>query len=156
MQKTIILVLLMVLAGACNQASQKEGSTQAESKEQILAATIEELVASPSEYKNKEVAIQGMVSHVCRHGGQKCFVVAGDGETQIRLVPGGDIDEFKVDLEGSTIAVKGTFRVLAPQQAEAHVEDHESKEHHAIEQSHSEAEKAEVFIEVLEFKEVSE
>lgn len=156
MQRTIIWVMLIILTGACNQAAQKEGSTEAESKELILAATIEELVANPTEFENKEVAIKGMVSHVCKHGGQKCFVVAEDGETQMRLVPGGDIDEFKIDLEGSTIAIKGTFRVLAPQQAEAHVEDHESKEHHAAEMSHSKAEKAEVFIEVLELKEITE
>lgn len=156
MQRTIIWVMLIVLTGACSQAAQKEGSTETENKELILAATIEELVANPTEFENKEVAIKGMVSHVCKHGGQKCFVVGEDGETQIRLVPGGDIDEFKIDLEGSTIAIKGTLRVLAPQQAEAHVEDHESKEHHATEMSHSEAEKAEIFLETLEFKEVTE
>jgi len=84
------------------------------------------------------------------------FVVAEDGETQIRLVPAGDIDEFKIELEGSSIAIKGTLRILAPQQAEAHVEDHESKEHHAVEMSHSEAEKAEIFIETLEFREITQ
>jgi hypothetical protein len=156
MQRTIILVMLIVLMGACNQAAQKEGSTEAGNKELIVAATIEQLMDNPAEYENKEVAITGMVTHVCKHGGQKCFVLAEDGETQIRLVPAGDIDEFKIDLEGSTIAIKGTLRVLAPQQAEAHVEDHESKEHHAVEMSHSEAEKAEVFIETLEFREITQ
>ena len=156
MQRIIIWVMLIVLTGACNQATQKERNIEAESKDLILAATIEELVANPTEYENKEVAIKGMVSHVCKHGGQKCFVVAGDGETQVRLVPGGDIDEFKIELEGSTIAIRGTLRILAPQQAEAHIEDHESKEHHAVEMSHSEAEKAEIFIETLELKEITE
>ncbi len=156
MRRTIFWVMLIVLMGACNQAGQKEGSKEAEKSELIVAATIEELLANPAEYENKEVAITGMVTHVCKHGGQKCFVLAEDGETQIRLVPGGDIDEFKIDLEGSSIAVMGTFRVLAPQQAEAHVEDHESKEHHAVEMSHSQAEKAEVFIETLEFRELTQ
>ncbi len=97
-----------------------------------------------------------MVTHVCRHGGQKCFIVADDGETQIRIVPGGDIDEFKIDLEGSTVAFKGIFRVLNAEQADEHVEDHESKEHHAVEQAHSSAEKADYFVEALDFKEVTQ
>jgi hypothetical protein len=97
-----------------------------------------------------------MVTHVCRHGGQKCFILADDGETQIRIVPGGDIDEFKVELEGSIVAFKGTFRILNPEVAVEHVEDHESKEHHEVEQSHSSVEKAEYFVEAVDFKEVTQ
>ena len=156
MQRIAILVMISLLAGACNQTPGEENSTKLANKEKIVAASIEELVANPAEYENKEVALKGMVTHVCRHGGQKCFVLAEDGETQIRLVPAGNIDEFKIELEGSTIAVKGTLRVLNPQEAQAHVEDHESKEHHAVEMSHSEAEKADVFIETLEFKEITQ
>ncbi len=155
MQKIAIFLLLGLLSMACKQSAKTDAQIEKVVKEELVAATIEELVAAPMEYKDKEVVLQGMVSHVCRHGGQKCFVVGSDGETQIRLVPGGDIDEFKVDLEGSTLAVKGFFRVMAAEVAEANVEDHESKEHHAVEQSHSEAEKADIFVEVLEVKEVT-
>jgi hypothetical protein len=144
------------MAVACNQTS-KENSATTESTEveQIVSATIEELLATPADYDGKEVAVSGMVTHVCRHGGQKCFILAEDGETQMRIVPGGGIDEFKLELEGSTIAFKGVFRVLNAAEAEEHVEDHDSKEHHAVEMSHSEAEKAEYFIEAIDFKEVS-
>lgn len=156
MHRIAMMVMLALLMGACKQSAQGENNTAAASREKIVAATIEELLANPAEYENKEVAITGMVTHVCRHGGQKCFVLAEDGETQIRLVPAGDIDEFKIELEGSSIAVKGTLRVLNPQEAEAHVEDHESKEHHAIEMAHSEAEKADIYIETLEFREITQ
>jgi hypothetical protein len=156
MQRAILLVLIAFMAFACNQSVKKEADAQeAEKTEKIVSASILELLESPEEYKDVTVAVSGMVTHVCRHGGQKCFIVADDGETQIRLVPGGDVDEFKVDLEGSNIAVKGIFRVLNEEMAAEHVEDHDSKEHHAVEQSHSEAEKAEYFVETLEFKEVT-
>jgi hypothetical protein len=157
MQRPILLLLIVLFAYSCNQGGKKEGVTSdAEKTEQIISASIVELLASPAEYQDKEVAVSGMVTHVCRHGGQKCFIVADDGETQIRIVPGGEIDEFKIDLEGSTVAFKGIFRVLNTELAAEHVEDHESKEHHAVEQSHSSAEKAEYFIEALDFKEVTE
>lgn len=156
MHKFAIMATMVLMVAACNQTSQKKGTAETTKSEEIVAATIEELLASPAEYENKEVAITGMVTHVCRHGGQKCFVLAGDGETQIRLVPAGDIDEFKIELEGSTLAVKGTLRVLTPEAAEVHLEDHESKEHHAQEMAHSKAEKADIFIEAIEYKELTQ
>jgi hypothetical protein len=81
--------------------------------------------------------------------------VADDGETQIRIVPGGDIDEFLVEMEGSTIAFKGTFRVQTVELTAEQLEEYESKEHHEVEQSHSSAEKAEYFLEAVEFKDVT-
>jgi aspartyl/asparaginyl-tRNA synthetase len=128
---------------------------ETEKTEKIVSATIGELLATPDVYQDKEVAVSGMVTHVCREGGQKCFIVADDGETQIRIVTGGDIDEFKVDMEGSTVAFKGIFRVLKPEQADAQLEDYNSKESHLVEQSHSSAEKADYFVEAIDFKEVT-
>ena len=157
MQRSILWVLIAFLAVSCNQTVKQEGDNPEASKtEQIVSATIVELLAAPADYQNKEVAVSGMVTHVCKHGGQKCFIVADDGETQIRIVPGGEIDEFKVEMEGSTVAFKGVFRVLTTLEAAEHVEDHESKEHHAEEQSHSNAEKADYFVEALDFKEVTQ
>ena len=156
MHRLIVWALLAILLGSCGQSTTKEGTDkEATQTEQVVSASIQELLAQPAEYDGKEVAISGMVTHVCKHGGQKCFVLDEDGETQIRIVPSGDIDEFKIDLEGSTVAFKGTFRVLNAAQAEAHLEDHESKEHHATEMSHSEAEKADYFIEAVDFKELT-
>jgi len=151
----IVLLAATVLV-SCNQADTKQaGESVGDLESRVVKATIEELLAQPAEYEGKEVAISGMVTHVCRHGGQKCFVLAGDGETQMRIVPGEDIDEFNIDLEGSTVAFRGFFRVLNPVEAEEHVEDHESKAHHTIEMAHSEAEKAEYFIEVVDLREIT-
>ena len=156
MQKVALLAILALLAMSCNQASEEnKAANEPQEMEQIVSATIQELLTTPAEYNGKEVAVSGMVTHVCRHGGQKCFIVAEDGETQIRIVPGGEIDEFTIDMEGSTVAFKGVFRVLNSTQTEELVEDYESKEHHAVEQSHSAAEKADYFVEAVDFKEVT-
>ena len=157
MQRLIAWVLFAAFLGACSQSTKNEGgAVETARTEKIVTATIQELLAQPADYDGKEVAVTGMVTHVCRHGGQKCFILDEDGETQIRVVPGADIDEFKIDLEGSTVAFKGTFKVLNPVQAEAHVADHESKEHHSIEMAHSDAEKADYYIEAIDFKEVAQ
>jgi len=156
MQRSVLLALIALVAISCNQTVKSESETQEVDKtEKIVSASIIELLETPVEYQDKEVAISGMVTHVCRHGGQKCFVVADDGETQIRIVPGGDIDEFLVDMEGSTIAFKGIFRIMTAELAAENLENYASQEQHAVEQSHSSAEKAEYYIEAVEFKEVS-
>jgi len=157
MQRIIFLIAVSVLMVSCNSSVKNESAdSQADTQEAIIAATVEEVLAQPADYEGKEVELSGMVTHVCRHGGQKCFVLGEDGETQIRIVPGGDIDEFKIELEGSTVAFKGVFKVLKSEQAVAVVEDYESQEHHDQEMAHTEAEKAEYFIEATEFKEVTQ
>ena len=156
MQRSIFWVIIALLAVSCNQSVKKEGDEpEAAKTEKIISATIVEILAAPADYQDKEVAISGMVTHVCKHGGQKCFIVGEDGETQMRIVPGGEIDEFKVEMEGSTVAFKGIFRVLNTLQSEEHLEEHDSKEHHSEEQPHSTAEKAEYFVEALDFKEIT-
>jgi len=155
MQRLLIWVAGMVLLSACNQTGQKEEGGTPGNMEEVVSATVEEILAQPAEYEGKQIAISGMVTHVCRHGGQKCFVLGEDGETQIRIVPGGDIDEFKIDMEGSTVAFLGTFKILNVQQSTALIEDHESQAHHDQEMAHSEAEKADYFIEAIDFKEVT-
>jgi hypothetical protein len=155
MQRIIYLFLLALLPVTCNQAPGEKEKAETERIGKIVAVTVEELVANPSEFENKEVAVSGMVTHVCRHGGQKCFVLGEDGETQIRIVPGGDIDEFKIDLEGSTVAFRGIFRMMNPAESAELIADHESKAHHDTVMAHTEAEKADLFIEAVEVREVA-
>ena len=156
MQRSILWVFIAFMAVSCGQSASKDSvSPETEKTVDIVSATIDELLATPADYQDKEVAVSGMVTHVCREGGQKCFIVGEDGVTQIRIVTGGDIDEFKIDMEGSTVAFKGVFRVLNPEQAEVQIEDYNSKESHLVEQSHSSAEKADYFVEAIDFKEVT-
>lgn len=156
MQKLFIWGLFGLLTLACNHTSQQEASvSQSGLTEKIIAVTIRELLAHPDQFEGKEVAFSGLVTHVCKHGGQKCFVVDEDGESQIRIVPSGSIDEFRIGLEGSRVAFRGVFRVLNPEEAMAHLEDHEAREHHTTEMAHSAAEKADYFLEAIDFKEVT-
>lgn len=157
MQRMLLLVVVAIFMGSCNQTNQKESKeSQVTEIEQVVSATIEELLAQPADYDGKKVAISGMVTHVCKHGGQKCFVLASDGETQMRIVTGGEIDEFNSSLEGSNVAFKGVFKVLNPMEVEEHIQEHDTKEHHSTEMAHTEAEKAEYFIVAVDYKEVTQ
>ena len=150
------MITLAMLIGACNFITSKDGNEAGKAgTEKIVTATVEELLATPADYDGKAVALSGMVTHVCRHGGQKCFVLGQDGETQIRIVTGGDIDEFETSLEGSTVAFRGVFRVLNVTESAELLEDYESKAHHDTIQPHTQAEQADYFVEAIDYKAVT-
>jgi hypothetical protein len=148
--------MMGTLMVSCNLSNQEEGTGSAISQEEkIVSATIEELLSEPTVYRDQMVAVSGMVTHVCRHGGQKCFILAGDGKTQLRVVIGGEIDEFETSLEGSTVAFKGIFKILDTEQTEKHLESHEDQEHHEEERAHSQAERSSYYLEAKDVREVT-
>jgi len=147
MKKLVVLFGALVLMLGCKQSESKS--------ENIVATTIEDMLSNPGEFEGKEVAVTGMVTHVCRHGGQKCFVLAEDGETQLRINVGQNIDEFDVAMEGSTVEFTGIFKILDDTETTELQEDHESKAHHENPMAHSEAEKASYFIEAAAYKEIT-
>jgi len=156
MQRMIVWMAAFVMLASCNQSGNQAGtdpSTMA--KEEILTATVEEIVAQPAAFEGKEVAISGMVTHVCRHSGQKCFVLGEDGQTQLRIMTGGDIEEFLIDMEGSTIAFRGVVKVLDTEQSADMAEENASMAEHAEEMAHSKAERSPTYIEAIDFREVS-
>lgn len=59
---------------------------------------------------DKEVTISGIVTHVCRHSGKRCFIVANGSDETIRIEAGGEIASFDQELVGTEITAKGIVR----------------------------------------------
>ncbi|MBN1131486.1 MAG: hypothetical protein JXR52_00265 [Bacteroidales bacterium] len=148
MKKTLLLFVLPVMMIACNQSEKKSGDA--------VSAAIEEILASPGDFEGKAVVLTGMVTHVCKHGGQKCFVLAGDGESQIRVNAGPELDEFDVALEGSTVEFTGIFKTLTVAETTELQESNDSMVHHQNERAHKEAENAAYFLEASSYREITE
>lgn len=75
-----------------------------EVKEEVV--TIEVLMASPDTYIGKEVTLQGLCTHICKHSGQKLIL---DGSV---LVFTGDDMYFGTELENAVIKLKGTLAAI--------------------------------------------
>lgn len=101
--------ILFVLAVSCGQQT---NNTTDLSELEVSEVTVEALLADASPFIEKPVSIQGTVVHVCRHGGQRLFVVGEDGEDRFRITVGENISEFDVELEGSKIEVNGIVKEL--------------------------------------------
>lgn len=107
MNRIILLLFAFSLLAGCGQKSKNPVPEQ-----DVQPITVSDFIRDAGPYAEQTVQISGTVVHVCRHGGQRLFIVGDDGDKRIRITTGEDIAEFDVELEGETIEVVGLVREL--------------------------------------------
>ena len=107
MKKVFFFIVLVSLFVGCKNSTQSTQTTATISQDSVLFLNVDEFLANQAEYVDRQVVVTGMVSHICKHGGQKLFLLGTDPEKYLRINTGTDIAEFPVDLEGSNIEVSG-------------------------------------------------
>lgn len=100
-----ILFGSIILAMAACTGNQKNQSDNGNSDANTI--TVDELLANADTYANKEVIVKGTVTHVCRHGGQRLFIIGSDPDNRLKITTGPSISEFTIELEGSTVEISG-------------------------------------------------
>lgn len=95
----------------------------AQDKTNVPPAQSEVLTATPEKFQEmavnnvgKEMEIQGLVVHVCKHGGKKLFIVGQDPEKRVKITASDKVSVFQPELEGSTIWVKGIVEPLTEEE----------------------------------------
>lgn len=109
MTRIFSLSILLVLAVSCGQQTKK---TTDLSELEVSEVSVEALLADASPFVEQPVSLKGTVVHVCRHGGQRLFLVGMDGEDRFRITVGENISEFDIELEGTVIEVNGIVKEL--------------------------------------------
>ena len=107
-------VFSIFLISCGNQKEQKE---QKEQKVEITAAdpimiTVGEFATKAEELTGKTVVIEGIVDHVCAHGGDKMFIIDENTDGRVKVTVGKDMAKFNTEWEGSTISVIGVIEEL--------------------------------------------
>jgi len=110
MKKNLLVLFLLALLIGCTNSSRNVQSDKSSAQVAEVKLTTDELLADPASYNDQKVLISGMVSHVCKHGGQKMFLYSQLADRYLRINTGTDIPEFPVDLEGSNVEVKGVVK----------------------------------------------
>jgi len=109
MNKFISLLFALSLLVSCGQETRKSHNT---TDQELIPVTVNEIISDAGPFIDLAVNISGTVVHVCRHGGQRMFIIGEKGEDRVRLTTGEDIAEFDIDLEGETVEVSGIVKEL--------------------------------------------
>ncbi|MCB2206454.1 hypothetical protein KQI65_17045 [bacterium] len=105
MKQFFVITLAAVLLTACGQQNSDENKDAAGS-----AVTVTKMLASAQDNIDGEVTIEGLVTHVCKHGGRRVHVTDAETNEKIRVEAPEDMPAFARELEGSDIVVKGILR----------------------------------------------
>ena len=131
MKKFIIILSLLTLNISCSESAKKENKTEVKNIEET-EKDIEKPVLALADFDgiavkwvNKEVQVNGIVDHVCKHGGKKLLLVNDNGDVHIESET-----RFDDALIGDEIAVIGVvieFKVdeaYCLQKEEDHLQNH--------------------------------
>jgi len=105
MKKFAFIFVILLVFTACKKETQKvEEITQ--QTEEVMAETpllaIAEFDTKAGDFVNKEVKVQGIVDHVCKHGGKKLLLATDDGKIHVTWD-----ERFDESLKGSEVALNG-------------------------------------------------
>ncbi len=124
MKKLALLSLVALIIFSCgNQKSKKQTVVQAEPE--IIVLTVDDLYKNAADLADKEIVVKGTVMHICKSGGERCFIMGSSEDVVIRIEAGEKIGAFDQELMGSDIEVTGVLR-----EVKTDADAHNPGEHH--------------------------
>ena len=101
-RKLLLILSIALLAASCGGDKTTEQTT-----ETVPTLTIAEYNANPDAYVDKTIELTGTVNHVCKHSGQRMFLIGDNPEDRVKIESGDKIAGFDVALEGNKVKVVG-------------------------------------------------
>ncbi len=103
--KKICIIFALILSFSCASNNKKENV------EADISLTVSEMLANPGSYTDKKIQVTGMVTHICRHGGQKLFIAGDEEDAYLRVNTDKNITEFPMDIEGRVVEFRGNDKI---------------------------------------------
>jgi hypothetical protein len=148
MTKRFLIILAVIVSfSACNNTN-KEQSQETTKEPEKKVLKVNQVMNNPDEYLGKEIKVEGMVTHVCRHGGKRLHLSESGSDLKLRVRTGEKTGKFERELEGSNVTLTGKF--VEDRIDQEYIEklksgqsDEERHEHGEGDHQHETAEKAE-------------
>ena len=105
MKNIIIVITISLCLFSCKTETKKEGKAADSVVTEVIETPVlalGEFDKKAGDYINKEIKVQGIVDHVCKHGGKKILLVTDDGDVHVY-----SDERFDESLMGSEIIVTG-------------------------------------------------
>ena len=128
----VLFALLATLVVACSNNDAKE--------QEAVQLSVEKVTAEAKDFVDKNVAVSGIVVHVCRHGGKKMFIIGKDPEKRFKVTANAKVGSFDVALEGSNVTVEGFVQaeVVEVEVEKSHENAESAHEGHDHDKGHDE------------------
>lgn len=104
------ILTLTVFMISCQNTEQKATANDTQEvivEEVVTPLDLADFTDKAGDLVGKQIELYGMVDHVCKHGGQKMFLVNQDGEARVKVVTGENMAAFNTELEGESVNVIG-------------------------------------------------
>lgn len=101
----LIAIVLLLLFISC---SQNNDSTKP--VEPIPTLTVLNFEQEAPKYIEKTILLEGIVSHTCKHGGKRMFLIDKNDSLRVEITAGKNVEKFAEDLVGSTVIVEGIIK----------------------------------------------
>ena len=105
----IAIFATAIIGTSCGNKQQKSVSEATTEQTTSSALEIDSLLANAENLANKEVTIQGVCTHTCKHGAKKIFLMGSD-DTQVIRVESGELGAFDPKCVNSMVRVTGTLK----------------------------------------------
>lgn len=116
MRKLLIAITaLAFFAVSCeNTTSEKKDNTKHDKVviDEIITVSMVDYDSLVESLSGRKISISGTVDHVCKHGGQKLFIVDVNSDARIKITPNDEIAAFNTDLVGETIEIIGIIEEM--------------------------------------------
>ncbi len=127
-KRIAIIAVMGLLIYSCGQVKEQ----QAETAQMNL---ISELVSEPLGYEGKEVKFEGVITHICKHSGDKMLVNQLNDDDFSMLVMLNDFQtQFTPEHEGKHVVLSG---ILKTEVLNLEAEDHDHDHAHDGEEDHA-------------------
>jgi len=107
----LIITLIALFATSCeNNNKVKEADNSAEKMtivEEITPVAVADFEDKAGDFVSKKIKLIGTVDHICKHGGQRLFLVSETSDARIKITPDEEIAAFNAELEGNRIELIG-------------------------------------------------
>ena len=102
----LAIATIMVSCGSKEQNKEEIG------EKELAVVTVDQVAAQLESYVDKSIRIEGIVNHVCKHGGKRMFIMGADPDVAIKITPNDEIGVFEQELVGSSVLVSGVVKEL--------------------------------------------
>lgn len=140
MKKYVVLVVALMAMVGFNSCGNKQQKQQDEASEQLSGAIdVDSLLAAADSLSGQEVTVEGVCTHICKHGGRKIFLMGSD-DTQTIRIEAGKVGKFDQKCVNSLVKVSG---MLVEQRVdEAYLENWENQLKAATAEKHGDSDAA--------------